>query len=92
MPTKLCIYFSRGHMSHQKNEYKLHKSHGERERYARKVRFIWGRRQAITRCAPPPPPTSPLEHPRHGAGWVTSRTLGRPGSFSSRLDTPPSRA
>ena len=63
----------------------------ELEGNAGKVRFIWGRRQAVTPYAPPPPPPSPLEHPGHGAERVTSGTPGRPKSLSSRLDTPPYR-
>lgn len=78
-------------MSHQQNKYK-HKTHEERETNAGKVRFIWGRLQAVTPCAPPPPPSSPLEHPGHGAVWVTRETLGCSGSFSSSFDTPLSRA
>lgn len=68
------------------------KAHGNRKRDAGKVRFTWGHRQAVAPCAPPPPPSSPLEHPGHGAGWAVRVALGRPESFSSRLDAPPCRA
>lgn len=89
MPTKIIHLFLPRIYEPPAKRTQAAQNHEERERNAGKVRFIWGRFQAVT---PPPPPPSPLEHPGHGAVWVTRETLACSGSFSSRLDTPLSRA